>query len=35
MRERHLPLLQAQQGRDAAESLMLHGHHTQAGGGGV
>lgn len=35
MRELHLPLPQAHGRRDAAESLVLHGDHTQLGGGGV
>lgn len=35
MRETHLPLPQAHGGRDAAESLVLRGDHTQIGSGGV
>lgn len=35
VRETHLPLLQASGGRDAAESLVLRGDHTQIGNGGV
>lgn len=35
VRELCLPLPQAHGRRDAAESLVLHGDHTQAGGGGV
>lgn len=35
VRETHLPLPQAHGGRDAAESLVLRGDHTQIGSGGV